>query len=80
MYNIQQVVTYVVVLTLTHGYNAVRVHRTGPSNSGAEDYLRRKTNKKTEGMMRIDASNNEGLRSGRGNSCMHVSTHDPAVQ
>ena len=35
----------VVVLTLTHGYNAVRGHRTGSNNSGAEDYLRRKTNK-----------------------------------
>ena len=35
-----------VVLTLTHGYNAVRGHRTGSNNSGAEDDLRRKTNKK----------------------------------
>ena len=35
-----------VVLTLSHGYNAVRGHRTGSNNSGAEDYLRRKTNKK----------------------------------
>ena len=35
----------VVVLTLTHRYNAVRGHRTGSNNSGAEDYLRRKTNK-----------------------------------
>ena len=35
----------VVVLTLTHGYNAVRGHRTGSNNSGAENYLRRKTNK-----------------------------------
>ena len=34
-----------VVLTLTHGYNAVRGHKSGSSNSGAEDYLRRKTNK-----------------------------------
>ena len=36
----------VVVLTVTHGYNAVRGHRTGSNNSGAEDYLRRKENKK----------------------------------
>ena len=35
----------VVVLTLTHRYNAVRGHRPGSNNSGAEDYLRRKTNK-----------------------------------
>ena len=32
----------VVVLTLSHGYNAVRGHRTGSRNSGAEDFLRRK--------------------------------------
>ena len=32
----------VVALTLTHRYNAVRGHRTGSHNSGAEDYLRRK--------------------------------------
>ena len=31
----------VVLLTLTHGYNAVRGHRTGSTNSGAEDLLRR---------------------------------------
>ena len=37
--------TYV-VFTLTHRYNAVRGHRTRSNNSGAEDYLRRKTNKK----------------------------------
>ena len=37
----------VVVLTVTHGYNAGRGHRTGSNNSGAEDYLRRKTNKNT---------------------------------
>ena len=36
------VVVVVVVLTLTHGYNAVRGHRTGSNNSGAEDYPRRK--------------------------------------
>ena len=36
----------VVVLTLTHRCNAVRGHRTGSNNSGAEAYLRRKTNKK----------------------------------
>ena len=36
----------VVVLTLlTHRYEAVRGHRTGSNNSGAEDYLRRETNK-----------------------------------
>ena len=36
----------VVVLTLTHGYNAVRGHRTGSNNCcGAEHYLRRKKNK-----------------------------------
>ena len=40
------VVVVVVVFTLTHGYNAVRRHRTGSNNSGAEDYLRRKTKKK----------------------------------
>ena len=38
-----------VVLTtavVTHRYNiAVRGHRTGSNNSGAEDYLRRNTNK-----------------------------------
>ena len=38
----------IVVLTLSHGYNAVRGRRTGSNKSGAEDYLRRKTNKKTE--------------------------------
>ena len=31
----------IVVLTLTHGYNAVCSHRTGSNDSGAEDYLRR---------------------------------------
>ena len=35
----------VVVLAFTHRYNAVRGHRTGSNNSGAEDYLRKKTNK-----------------------------------
>ena len=41
-------VVVVVVLRLAHRYNAVRGHRTGSNNSGAEDYdyLRRKTNKK----------------------------------
>ena len=34
----------VVVLALTHRYNAVRGHRTGANNSGVEDYLRRKKN------------------------------------
>ena len=33
-----------VVLSLTHRCNAVRGHRTGSGNSGAEDYLRSKTN------------------------------------
>ena len=33
---------HTVVLTLTHGYNAVRGHRTGSNNSGAEDYPRRR--------------------------------------
>ena len=32
-----------VITLLSHGYNAVRGHRTGSNNSGAEDYLRRKT-------------------------------------
>ena len=40
------VVVVVVVVTLSHGYNAVRGHRTCSNNSGAEGYLRRKTNKK----------------------------------
>ena len=39
------VVVVVVVLTLTHRHNAVRGHRTGSNNSGAENYLRRKTKK-----------------------------------
>ena len=39
-------VVVVVVLTLTHGYNAVRGRRTGSNNSGAEDYLRRKAKQK----------------------------------
>ena len=38
--------SFFVVLTLTHRYNVVRGHRTGSNNSGAEDYLRRKHNKK----------------------------------
>ena len=40
----------IVVLTLlSHGYNAVRGHRTGYNNSGTENYSgRRKTNKKQE--------------------------------
>ena len=37
---------YLVVPTLTHRYNAVRGHRSGSNNSGAEDYLRRKTSQK----------------------------------
>ena len=36
---------YCAVFTLNYGYNAVRGHRTGSNNSGAEDYLRRNTNK-----------------------------------
>ena len=41
------IVVVLVVLTSTHRYNALRGHRrTGSNNSGAEDYLRRKTNKK----------------------------------
>ena len=40
-----RVIAVVVVLALTHGYNAVRGHRTGSNNAGAEDYLRRKTTK-----------------------------------
>ena len=40
------VVVVVVVLTLTHLYTAVRGHRTGSSNSRADEYLRRKTYKK----------------------------------
>ena len=38
----EQVVVAVIVVTSTHRYNAVRGHRTGSNNSGAEDYLRRK--------------------------------------
>ena len=37
-----------VVLTLTHQYDAVRGHRTGSNNSGAEDYLKKKNEQKTE--------------------------------
>ena len=37
---------FVVGLTLTHhDYNAVRGHRKGTNNSGAEDYFRKETNK-----------------------------------
>ena len=39
----QDVGVFVVALTLTHRYNAVRGHRTGSNNSGAEGYPRRKT-------------------------------------
>ena len=42
-------IVVVVVLTLAHGYNAVRGHRTGSNNSGAENYLRRKTMVATDG-------------------------------
>ena len=37
----EKVAIVVVVLTLTHRYNAVRGHRAGPNNSGVEDYLAR---------------------------------------
>ena len=40
---VMRVVVVVVVLALIHRYNAVRGHRTGSNNSGAEDDLRRKT-------------------------------------
>ena len=40
------VVAVVVVFTLTHRCNAVRGHRTDSNNSGAEDYLWRKTSKR----------------------------------
>ena len=33
------IVVVVIVLTLTHRYNAVLGHKTGSNNSGAEDYL-----------------------------------------
>ena len=42
------VVVVVVILTLTHRYDAVRGHRTGSNNSGVEDSPRGKTNKKSE--------------------------------
>ena len=42
-----------VALILSHRYNAVRGHRTGSNNSGAEDYLRRKTNKKQKIIRKI---------------------------
>ena len=40
----------IVVLTLTHRYNAVRGHRTalGSNNSGAEDYLQEENKHKPE--------------------------------
>ena len=42
-------VVVVVVLTLTHRYSsAVRDHRTGSNNSGAENYLRSKKIKTEE--------------------------------
>ena len=48
----------VVVFTLlSHGYNAVRGHRIGSNNSGAEDYLRRKTNKKQKIIHTMVATN-----------------------
>ena len=53
------VVVVVVVLTLTHCYNAVRGHRTGSNNSRAEDHLtsRRKTNKKQKIIHTITETN-----------------------
>ena len=39
---------FLVVLTVTHGYNAVRGHRTGSKNSGVGYYLRRKKKKIVE--------------------------------
>ena len=50
-------VVVVVVLTLTHRYNAVRGQRTGSNNSGAEDYRRRKTNKKQKIIHKITETN-----------------------
>ena len=47
----------VVVFTLTHRYNAVRGHRTDSNNSGAQDYLRRKTNKKQKVIHTITETN-----------------------
>ena len=38
-------VVVTVFLTLIYRYSAARGHRKGSNNSGAEDYLRRKTNK-----------------------------------
>ena len=51
--------TYVVivVLTLTHRYNAVGGHRTGSNNSGAEDYLTRKSNEKLKIIHTITETN-----------------------
>ena len=43
-YALPLVVVVVVVLTLTRRYNAVRGHRTGSNNSGAENYLRKTNN------------------------------------
>ena len=43
-YLVYIIIVVVVVLTLTRRYNPVRGHRTGSNNSGAEDYLMRKTN------------------------------------
>ena len=47
----------VVVLTLTHRYNAVRGHMTGSNNSRAEDYLKMKTNEKQKIIHRITETN-----------------------
>ena len=46
-----------VVLTSTHRYNAVRGHRTGSNNSGAEDYLRRKNKKNQKILHTISETN-----------------------
>ena len=54
---IVQGVLVVVVLTSTHRYNAVRGHRTGSNNSGAEDYLRRKNKKNQKILHTISETN-----------------------
>ena len=45
LYQVQVYQQSVVVLTLSHGYNAFRGHRTGSNNSGAENYLTVEENK-----------------------------------
>ena len=51
------VAVVVFVLTLTHRCNAVRGHRTGSDNSVAEDYLRKKTNKRQKIIYPITETN-----------------------